>query len=308
MFGFSSWMSRSIAPTVKLPKMTAGETCTVVVALKTSHDAQPSGTVTEPVTRCMVRLTEASESLGQGGNRQLRRAQARAERKSRGSRRRADYNAYQRAWNALLRQKGVWKETRALQKLPATRRAALEHALPAEGLAFDLRSRNRALWNAGDALLKDMKKSGAEDAIVTLGGADVLAHLRHTHDELGAALGVSSPMAAPVSEVPTVTAPLAVVQELLREYVLKVYALLDPADAGSGARVGALLAPLFDMSASRAPKGSATKRAKSATKHTKSATKNTEPATKNAEPVAVVTHSPTPANDVTPAQRPTGTG
>ena len=301
MFEFSSWMSRSIAPTVKLPKMTAGETCTVVQSLKTSHDAQPSGAVTKPVTQCMDRLTQAGDSLKQGGNRQLRRARARAERKSRGTQRRADYNAYQRSWSALLAQKSVWSETGALQKLTDHRRDALEHALPAGGLDFDLRSRNRALWDAGDALLKEMKKSGAEDAIVTLGGADVLAHLQHTHDDLGAALGVLSPMAAPVSVVPTITAPLAVVHELLREYVLKVYALLNPADEGSGALVGALLAPLLDMSASRAPKSTATKRAKPATKRAKPATKRTEPA-------VVVTNSPTPANDVTPAQRPTGTG
>lgn len=295
MFVFNSWMFVSIAPQVTLPRMTAGETCTVAQALKTSHDAQPRGVVPQPVTRCLHRLTAACDTLGQGGNRQLRRAQAKAEQKSRGARRRVDYNTCQRAWTALFDQVGVWRTTGAVRRLTPDQQAALDHVLPVKGPDFDLRSRNRALWNTGSALLGHMTSNGLDDVFVTLGGAEVLAHVRRTHDDLGAALGVSSPMAAPVSQGPTVAAPLAVVQERLREYVVKVYALLDAEVEGSDAIVGALLAPLFDVAESRAQKSAATKRAK-------------KTATKTAAPTTVVTSSSTPANDVTPAQRPTGTG
>lgn len=292
MIVFNPWMSHSIAPQVTLPKMTAGETYTVVQALKTSHDALPQEAVTKPVTRCMNRLHAASVPLGPGGNRAIRRARSRAGRSAEGAGRRERYYACQRAWSALLQQLGVWRETRAVARLSDSQQSALDRLLPAGGLDFDRRDRGRVLWSAGASLLTELQSSGAEEAIVKLGGADVLAHVKRAQNELGASLGVSAPMAAPVAQGPGVAAPLAVVNELLRAYVLKVYALLDPEVEGSDAVVGALLAPLFDVAASR----------------TRATVKNTETEEEPSTPEAVVAPSPAPANDVTPAQRPTGTG
>ncbi len=282
---FNSWMSSSIAPQVALPKMTAGETYTVVQALKTSHDAQSREAITRPLTRSMNRLVAASVALGPGGTRRRRRERSRADR-------RECHYACQRAWSALLQQVSVWRETRAVARLSDTQRSELDRILPAEGFDFDLRDRGRILWSAGAEVLGKMKSSGLEDGIVKLGGTDVLDHVKRAHEELGATLGVSAPMAAPVAQGPGVAAPLAIVNDILRDYVLKVYALLDPEDAGSDAVVGALLAPLFDVTTSR----------------NRAVAKGAEPAEERAAPEKVVTPSPAPANDVTPAQRPTGTG
>lgn len=136
-----------------------------------------------------------------------------------------------------------------------------------------------------------MTSEGVNATLTALGGADVLAHLQRTHDELGPSLGVSAPMSVPAPGGPVVASELESVQAFLREYVLKVFAMVNPEIAGSEAVAAALLAPLVEAAAaaSRArkaarPRGRRPRRSRRSRRCEK------------------------PANDVTPAVRPTGTG
>ncbi len=304
----------SIVPVISLPRMSAAETTAMILALKTAYDAQKAAqapseeraaptraerrhprkppvtanvSIGQGVSGCMTRLCVAGNALSGACAAGLDADESEAADRANRAERRAHANQYKRAWSALVAQLGVWRETGSLMSLPAASRASFERVLPAD-LKVNLLGRARALWTAGDHRLARMSAEGVDESVAALGGADVLSHLRRAHQQLGASLGVSKPVAAPRTPAREVFASLVAAQTVMREYVLKVFAMIDPEVQGSDAAAAALLAPLLD--AARA-----------------GVSKPARPAKKPAAPAQTpVAHAP--ANDTAPAARPTGTG
>ncbi len=118
--------------------------------------------------------------------------------------------------------------------------ARLHGALFPEGLKFT-QLPFKLQWSEADARLSLIAKDAShEGAFGTLGGSAFLENLRRTHEEYGAALGVTTARAAePVAA--NVQEPLLALRNAIRTYVLRVLAHADEQDP---ALVDALLAPL----------------------------------------------------------------
>jgi len=194
----------------------------------------------------------------------------------------------------------LWRGTGRLAKLPESSREPLERFFPqgATGLA---NGRVLAVHTVGAERLTDMNTEGVDVTFRELGGAEVLAHLQQAHKNFSDSLGVSptSPKSATATapEAPEVAPALARVRKLLGEYALKVCAMIDPEEPGSEKVAYALLNPLHDVAVKSARRNAKGKPARKA---------SAKPAVKPAEAPAVVVQQP-PANDTTPALRPTGT-
>lgn len=300
----------SIAPVVTLPRMGAAETVTMILALMTAlharigahgHNVKPlkagkDATPAQPavsaeVTSTAKRLEHACTQLSASCAKSTSNTAARSSALGNRAQRRARFHSCKRAWSAVYSLMNVWRETRALDALTSAQREALERVLP-EGTSIDLRGRGRAVWGLGAAKLAEFDAAKLGDVFEALGGGRVMAHLRSEHDAFGATFGVSVPITS--TQSPDTLAVLATALDAVRRYVLAVYTMIDPDVPATAELAEALLAPLLDAAAQ--PRKTVT-RAKTA--------KTKQPVT----PVTPVTPvAPTPANDVAPAQRATGTG
>lgn len=300
----------SIAPVVTLPRMGAAETVTMILALMTAlhartgahgHNVKPlkagkDATPAQPavsaeVTSWAKRLEHTCTQLSAACSKSARNTAAKSSALGNRAQRRARFHSCKRAWSAVYAIMNVWRETRALDALTVAQRDAMERVFP-EGTSIDRSGRGRALWGLGATKLAEFDAAKLGEAFEALGGGRVVAHLRSEHDAFGATFGVSMPIAS--TQSPDTLAVLATALDAVRRYVLAVYTMIDPDVPATAELAEALLAPLLDAAAQ--PRKTVT-RAKTA--------KTKQPATP-VTPVAPV--APTPANDVAPAQRATGTG
>lgn len=268
----------SIAPDVALPRMTAPETAGLIQALGTAHEAMVrahSPTLAPPsnappsaggsfppssevpsvpwaVSECAARLERAGREVAAACEAERRDAVTATAGKASRDARRLRFEAYRRAWTALNAQVSVWRETRALDALADPQRAAFDRVLPA-GASIDLRRRGLAVWSAGDAALASLRAEGLVAVCAALGGSVVLAHLQRAHDDFGASLGVSRPLAAAPRRSNAVAAAYTRALTVLREYVLKVYASVTPTAPVSERLAVTLLAPLLEAAARAKP-------------------------------------------------------
>lgn len=301
----------SIAPVVTLPRMGAAETVTMILALMTAlhartgahgHNVKPlkagkdaapaQPAVPTAVTSAAARLDHAEKQLSASCAQSVLCSSAKVSATANRAQRRARFNACQRAWSAVNAQLQAWSTAKVFDTLSPAQRAAVERVFP-DGASIELKGRGRSLWGLGAAKLAQFDAAGLGAVFEALGGAHVMNHLRSEHNALGAAFGVSTPLAAgnAAKSAPDTLAVLTTALDAMRRYVLAVYAMIDPDVPATAELAEALLAPLLDAAAQ--PRKTVT-RAKTA--------KAQQPAT----PVTPVTH--TPANDVAPAQRATGTG
>lgn len=302
----------SIAPVVTLPRMGAAETVTMILALMTAlharigahgHNVKPlkagkDATPVQPavpatVTSAATRLGHAEKQLSASCAQRVMCSSAKMSATTNRAQRRARFNACQRAWSAVNAQLQAWSTAKVFDTLSPAQRAAVERVFP-DGASIELKGRGRALWGLGAAKLAQFDAAGLGAVFEALGGAHVMNHLRSEHNALGAVLGVSAPLGKTATSAPDTLAVLATALDAMRGYVLAVYGTVDPDVPATAELAEALLAPLLDAAAQ--PRKTVT-RAKTA--------KAKQPATPVA-PVAPVAHAP--ANDVAPAQRPTGTG
>jgi hypothetical protein len=248
----------------------------------------PSG-----VLSCMRRLDEACATLV------LRRREkaARNEKTPARSARRGISGRYHKAWNTLGDQFGVWRKAGVLGALPAASRAAITYVFGATVAMPELRGSVRAQWTVGGETLDRMRVVGVDAIILSLGGGSVLANLQRMHDEVGAAFGMTAAVAGTTAVGDgTVGGSMANVRAVLREYVLKVHAMVDPEVPGSEALAATLLAPLVDLANAPSPvKGKARGGAKAPAKPVE------EPVEKPETTQAATEGAPVPL-------RPTGTG
>lgn len=269
----------SIAPTIVLPRMTAGELTAMILALETSlhavhpepaagaaHTARkqsapraaPSMAIPAQVVACAARLVAARRALTLASDGAVSAREAEAAARASRALRRGHYNRCKRAWTAFYAMLGAWREAGALVLLPDASRAAMDRVVPPTG-APNLRRRALALWNDGARQLAQLERSGASETVAALGGAAVYAHLRATHDALGTSLGIAKPVEASTARPGRVSPALTHAASALRDYVLKVYGMADDAVEGSADVAAALLAPLLDLAASHRARPAAAK-------------------------------------------------
>jgi hypothetical protein len=250
----------AISPSVALPRVDSGVLVALVHSLATSfhaaqaahHEAAPSGrrktpsteaaapsvVISECVSECMTRLRAANtrlEEVRRAADPGVPRGPSRVQRRSLVGR-------YRRAWNVLRRQLLVWRDNGAIAKLAPSTRDAFERVFGKAWGSPDLRGGAMTLWIAGNDALDKMKTEGVIPVITEMGGASVLAAVRASHDELGAAFGVTQEIPANDTAAGLSDA-VADVQTVLREYVIKVHAMQTPSVAASTPFVARLLAP-----------------------------------------------------------------
>jgi hypothetical protein len=195
---------------------------------------------------------------------------------------------YRQAWGLVGEQLRVWRKAGSLAALPEASQRALERVFGVDLTVPRMTGGASAAWTLGGETLDRMKAEEVDALIASLGGAAVLANLKKVHADVGAAFGMtvavsSSPASGGVSD-----AHLAA-RAVLREYVLKVQAMVDPEVPGSDALAAELLAPLLAQS----------KAAKAA--------KPAQVKTTQAKP-PVTQHTVTDASKDAAPLRPTGTG
>ncbi|MFO0645178.1 MAG: hypothetical protein U0326_02995 [Polyangiales bacterium] len=307
-------MSEIIRPVVTLPRMNAADAITLALSLKTALNlaqsaqakaAEEHATKSQPrkadasnapalvlvmpgnIPACMARLDACCVTLTRA---RREGAATQAEERPRRGVRKAAFDRYKKSWSALLSQVAIWRETGALASLTAAQRAALDEVFPEGGNAKDLTGTARRVWLDGRDLLSRIKARGLGEVFTALGAEAVQAHVQRLHAELAAELGVTAPTksAAATGEVGDAFVAL---HGVMREYVVKVHAMIDPAMPESAALVDALLAPFSELRAT-------------------GRTTATKPAKKIPAKPPVIDTDAKPANSDTakPALRPTGTG
>lgn len=278
-------MSPIISPVVTLPRMDAAEAITLVLSLKTAlHHAQtaqekPAEEPTSPaktrrggaepasapvvipgnVASCMTRLDACCATLTLARSHGVT---TKVDVRSRSAARQSVVGRYKKAWTAVRSQVAVWRETGAVGRLTPAQRDALDVVFPADGDARNLKSATRRVWADGRDTLAEIKSRGVDAAFSALGGDDALAHVRALHTQLGAELGVTARAKPSVASGGAVADALGAIRTTLREYVIKVHAMIDPAVPASAAAVGALLSPIdevFKRSRATVAKSTATK-------------------------------------------------
>jgi hypothetical protein len=316
-------MREIIHPIVVLPRMDAGDAITLTLSLKTSlhaaqtpqakHAEESAATprarrreveaasahpiavvIPSNVTSCMTRLDACCTALSNA-----RRAgdTTRGNAQSSRSSRKALFERYQRAWSAGSGQVRVWRETGALDALTPMQRTSLDEVFPSAGDGAVARANARRRWARGRDRLATMKARGLDEVFASLGAARVLTNIEMAHAQLAAELGVTE-HTKPSASTGEMGEALSALQATLREYVIKVHALADPATPGTDALIATLLAPFEELR-----KTSRATPAKPATEK-KSSTAKT-PAT----PPVIDPHAkPSNTDTASPALRPTGTG
>jgi hypothetical protein len=303
-------------PTVVLPRMSAATSLAVGQSLHTAlwatQNAQvqtsaaqaantPSpraeGATPEPavpvaipatVAECMSRLDAVCQHLA--ATRPDGATAPTPNRSARRARRKGLPGRYRKAWFALEKQLHLWRGSGLFAKLPSASREVLTGVFGEDLRVSRLQTDGRSQWTLGSKTFAE-KDFAAVEAIFRANGAeDLVTHLRSLHDELGVAFGVTAAVSVPAPPV-TTAALVTEVQDVMREYVLKVHAMVSPIVPGSEALAAQLLAPLADLVRSQPSKAAKT------TKATK-----TKDAAQDARPDPVV--KDTPAEPL----RPTGTG
>ncbi len=194
------------------------------------------------VTSCMRRLDGACATLAQA----RRDGASRSEGRPRRVVRQRLPGRYRKAWGAVVGLLAVWRKAGVLDELPEASRHALERVFGADFAAPSMRGGAGAAWVRGGELMARMKADGVDALITSLGGGRVLANLGTVHAEVGAAFGMTA--AVPVASAGASAGDAAsAVRSLVREYALKVSAMVDPEVPGSDALAATLLAPLDEL-------------------------------------------------------------
>ncbi len=305
-------------PTVALPRMSTATLLAMCQSLRTalwatqSTQAQNSaalaantpasharGALSEPtvpvaipgtVTECMDRLDTTCRHLAD--TRPEGATVSSPNRSSRRARRKGLPGRYRKAWIGLEKQIHLWRDSGLLAKLPSASREVLTRVFGANLKVSRAQTDGRALWTLGSKTLAEKDFAAVEAIFHANGAEDLVTHLRSLHEELGVAFGMTAAVSVPAPPV-TTSEIVAEVQSVMREYVLKVHAMVSPVVPGSEALAAKLLAPLADLVQS---KGSKPAKAAKATK---------QAPTKGEED----TKTDTAVKDATAeALRPTGTG
>ncbi len=305
-------MSDVISPVVTLPRLNAADAIALVLALGTALDLAQSeqAAVSEGqaansrgrrqaeapvptalpvaipanISACVARLRGSCERLEAARKGDATPSATAPKRRSR----KVIFAAYQRAWTAARSQVGVWREAGMFAALPAAQREALDAVFPDGGGAEGLTGSARRVWTAGRDLLATARGRGVFATFASLRSAEVLSHVVALHDELGAELGVTAKTRRRGGTSGNVAPALGEVQSGLREYVIKVSAMVEGDVPGSAVVAEALLAPFGEFS--RAAPARSTKTV--------------------VTPQPVAPAKPAAPRDVieTPVLRPTGTG
>ncbi len=261
-----------LTPSIALPRVDTASLVALAVALETElriakatqarsseavaanargrRKGEPEGESAVPVpiaagvTSCMKRLGVACTQLSRA-----RRAASRSEGRPQRAVRKGLLGRYRKAWSMLASQVEVWRGAGALASLTEAQRASLDRVV---GEIPDLRTNARAAWTLGRDALEHIRSEGVDAVVAALGGAAVLAHVERVHGEMGAAFGVTASTAVDASGGAVADA-MASVQSLMREYVLKVHAMVDPEVPGSDELAAQLLAPFVDVRSAARP-------------------------------------------------------
>ncbi|MFO0648293.1 MAG: hypothetical protein U0326_18785 [Polyangiales bacterium] len=264
-------MNIPLVPTIVLPRMSAGELIAVVFRLKTSFRAAkasqvdasrdraanatgrqraketPQGAavpvaIPAAVTGCMKRLQTECAQLSQARRDAVTGTPSKP---AATGERRGVAGRYRGAWNVLHRQFGVWRDAGTIAALDEATREAVARVFGASNERPILKGSARAMWTSGQETLDEMKSEGLDAVIASLGGTDVLARVRTVHDEVDVALRMT---ATPSGDAGVgIGDSMTAVQTVLREYVLKVHAMVAPEVPGSDALAAQLLAPFNDV-------------------------------------------------------------
>ncbi len=258
-------MTFVISPMVALPRMDAAEAAATVIALKTALHLAMSAQVRSSAERaanargkrregdapvvpvavhasvpaCMKRLDARCTALTQARHDAALRDEGRPNRVAR----RQLFARYKKAWTAVRSLVGVWRETGALASLPPAQLRGVDQVFPDKAGPQARNATALRTWGLGRETFERVKALGVDAAFASLGGSAALAHVTRLHDELGAALGVTSRALPAAAEGGAVATELSAVQSLMREYVIKVHAMVDPEAPGSQALAEALLLP-----------------------------------------------------------------
>lgn len=308
-------MSEVLSPVVTLPRMNAADAITLALSLKTALNlaqsaqakaAEEHAAKTQPrktdasnapalvlvmpgnIPACMARLDACCVALTRA---RREGAATQAEALPRRGVRKAAFDRYKKSWSALLSQVAIWREIGAVADLTAAQRAALDEVFPEGVNAKHLAGTARRVWLDGRDLLAAIKARGLGEVFSALGAGGVHAHVLKLHAQLAAELGVSAPT-RPAAATGEVGEALLALQSVMREYVVKVHAMGDPAVPQSAAMVDALLAPFSEL------------RATGRVSAAKTAVKKAP-----AKPPVIDTDAKPANTDASkPALRPTGTG
>lgn len=307
-------MSQIITPVVVLPRMNAADAITIALALKTAlrtaqTDAKPNEeaaanakgkrreadaksapapVIAANVPSCMTRLETCCEALSSAN----RKGSTTPVVTRSGTSTKSLLGGYKRAWSAVRSQVNVWRETGTIARLSEEQRDAVDQTFPAGGDAQKLTGAARRVWVWGRDTLASIKSHGLDEAFASLGAQDVLAHVQKLHTQLAASLGVTVVSRSSSTSGGDVGGALADVQATLREYVIKVHAMVDPAVPGSAELAETLLKPLSSFQPT-----------------VRSSPAKATPKTVPAKPAPIdTTATASNTNATTPALRPTGTG
>ena len=262
-------MNIPLVPTITLPRMGAGELIAVVFRLKTSFRATKASQVESSregaanatgrarkdatqsvavpvaipatVSGCMKRLQSECAQLSQA-----RRDAVIAQKPAGAAKRVGLVGRYRGAWNVLRRQVSVWHDAGTIAALDEATREAFARVFGASCERPVLKGSARAMWSTGHDALDQIKSEGLDAVIASLGGADVLARVRTLHDQADVALGMSTEIPM-IAEGVKLGDSMTAVQTVLREYVLKVHAMVAVEVPGSDALAAQLLAPFNDV-------------------------------------------------------------
>lgn len=129
--------------------------------------------------------------------------------------------------------------------------ARLSATLFPKGLKF-ITLEYRQEWAEADAILKAITAQKLEADLVSIVGADVVAFMRESHANYGAALGITAEKAAPVTAA--IRDHKNELMDAIRTYVVRVSGHMDADDPASVEMTEALLRPITAWQTShRAP-------------------------------------------------------
>lgn len=157
---------------------------------------------------------------------------------------------YGASWRALRAFVSAFFELEAAGAIDATAlRAAHEAVFGGKRSQMFLRADDQEMWTQGRQKLALVESKGLAAQVTSLGGEEIVAHLRATHDAFGAALGLTD--VKPVAEPRNVRSTMALARAEVDEYLVKVAAMIDAEVPGSAELASALVAPIFAACESR---------------------------------------------------------
>jgi len=144
------------------------------------------------------------------------------------------------AWGALRDWLTGWTRLPAARVPNAEHLAALYRVLFGDGGLSFLTLSYENEWQQSQARIDAMAQERYRGLIAVLGGVPFMETLLEAQTAYGQVLGITSSSAAAAA----VREKMLAAQEALRDYVLKVRALVEPDDDATEALAGALLEPL----------------------------------------------------------------